>query len=58
MVSVTLARAVMVMAEIMAQLRWIWIEHGDTVAAVILVVSLSVLAIVALRKGSAENDNL
>ena len=58
MVSAILARAVIVMAEIMAHLRWIWIEHGDKAAAVILVVSLAVLAIVALRKGGKANGNL
>lgn len=46
------------MAEIMAQLRWIWIEHGDTVAAVILVVSFAVMAIMALRKGGRDNGEL
>lgn len=43
------------MAEFIAMLRWLWIEHGDTAAAVIFVVAFAVMAIMALRKGGKEN---
>lgn len=39
------------MAELLAMLRWLWIEHGDTVATVLFVVAFAVMAIVVLRKG-------
>lgn len=44
------------MAEFMANLRWLWIEHGDTAAAVIFVVAFAVMAIMALRKGGKRNE--
>lgn len=52
---VPLAKGVTIMADFTAMLRWLWIEHGDTAAAVIFVVAFAVMAIVALRKGGKEN---
>ena len=43
------------MAEFVALLRWLWIERGDTVAAVLFVLAFCTMAIVALRKEDEEN---
>ena len=43
------------MAEIMAGLRFLWIEHGDTGATVLLLLAVAVSAIRALRKGGNGN---
>lgn len=39
------------MVEIMAGLRFLWIEHGDTGATVLFLVAVAAFAIVALAKG-------
>ena len=43
------------MAEIMARLLYLWIEHGDTGATVLLLVAVALIALVALRKGGKGN---
>jgi hypothetical protein len=41
-------------AEFMASLKYLWIEHGDTGATVLLLVAVAVAALVALRKGGNQ----
>ena len=43
------------MAEIMAKMLYLWIEHGDTGATVLLLVAVAVIAVMALRKGGKGN---
>jgi hypothetical protein len=42
------------MTEFMAHLKFLWIEHGDTGATVLLILAVAVSAIVALRKGGNQ----
>lgn len=39
------------MTDLLAKIQYIWIEHGDKAAAVLLVVAIAALMIAALRKG-------
>ena len=44
------------MAEFMANLRWLWIEHGDKVAVVAVVSIVIALVVLAwFRSGIEEN---
>ncbi len=43
------------MAELMAGLKYLWIEHGDTGATVLFLVVLAILGIRALAKGGKGN---
>lgn len=45
------------MAEFPAMLRYLWIEHGDTGATVLLLLAVAVSAIRALRKGGKSDGN-
>ena len=42
------------MTELLAKIQYLWIEHGDTAAAVIFVVAIAALLIAALRKGETN----
>ena len=44
------------MAEILAKLRWIWIENGDKVAAVMIVVAFAVLLLALMSRKGGGND--
>lgn len=44
------------MAEFMANLRWLWIESGDKIATVMLVVAVAVLLIAVGRRATNEAD--
>lgn len=43
------------MAEILAMLRYLWIEYGDKGATVLLLVAVALIAVMALRKGGKGN---
>lgn len=46
----------MIMAEILAKLQYIWIEHGDKGATVIFVVAVAVMLITALSRSGKKGN--